>query len=172
MSASLLDHFACLEDPRVERNQRHALLDSVLLTVCAVVSGAHGWEAIEEFGREQLDGLRTCGRFDNGAPSHDGIANGVSRLTPKQAQSGVTSVGNGLDPREADVSRRQVVPPAGVAQVLPDQAPADRQGLPVRRLRRLQPALWACSTCPPIRAPLPARVASRRCLGPARRGVG
>jgi len=83
MSASLLDHFACLEDPRVERNQRHALLDSVLLTVCAVVSGAHGWEAIEEFGREQLDGLRTCGRFDNGAPSHDGIANGVSRLTPK-----------------------------------------------------------------------------------------
>jgi len=29
MSASLLQHFAALEDPRVERNQRHALLDIV-----------------------------------------------------------------------------------------------------------------------------------------------
>jgi|APHig6443718053_1056840.scaffolds.fasta_scaffold70919_1 predicted transposase YbfD/YdcC len=83
MSASLLEHFASLEDPRVERNQRHALLDIVLLTVCAVVSGAHGWEAIEEFGHAKLDWLRQFGRFDNGVPSHDCIANVVSRLTPK-----------------------------------------------------------------------------------------
>jgi hypothetical protein len=55
MSSSFLEHFASLEDPRVERNQRHALLDIVLLTVCAVVSGADGWGAIEEFGREKLD---------------------------------------------------------------------------------------------------------------------
>jgi predicted transposase YbfD/YdcC len=83
MSASLLEHFASLEDPRVERNQRHALLDIVLLTVCAVVSGAHGWEAIEEFGHAKLDWLRKFGRFDNGVPSHDCVANVVSRLTPK-----------------------------------------------------------------------------------------
>jgi predicted transposase YbfD/YdcC len=83
MSASLLDHFASLEDPRVERNQRHALLDIVLLTVCAVVSGAPGWEAIEEFGHAKLDWLCTFGRFDNGVPSHDCIAGVISRLTPK-----------------------------------------------------------------------------------------
>ena len=83
MSTSLLDHFASLEDPRVERNQRHALLDIVLLTVCAVVSGAPGWEAIEEFGQAKLDWLRKFGRFDNGVPSHDCIAGVISRLTPK-----------------------------------------------------------------------------------------
>jgi hypothetical protein len=83
MSARLLDHFAALEDPRVERNQRHALLDIVLLTVCAVVSGADGWEAIEDFGREKLDWLRQFARFDNGVPSHDCVANVISRLTPK-----------------------------------------------------------------------------------------
>jgi hypothetical protein len=83
MSASLLDHFASLEDPRVERNQRHALLDIVLLTVCAVVSGADGWEAIEDFGREKLEWLRRFALFDNGVPSHDCIANVISRLTPK-----------------------------------------------------------------------------------------
>lgn len=47
MSASFLEHFAPLQDSRVERNQRHALLDIVLLVVCAVASGADGWEAIE-----------------------------------------------------------------------------------------------------------------------------
>ena len=83
MSASLLEHFSSLQDPRVERNQRHALLDIVLLAVCAVVSGADGWESIEEFGREKLDWLRQFGRFAHGVPSHDCIANVISRLTPK-----------------------------------------------------------------------------------------
>ncbi len=83
MSASLLEYFSSLPDPRVERNQRHALLDLVLLAVCAVVSGADGWESIEEFGREKLDWLRQFGRFDNGVPSPDGIANVIARLTPQ-----------------------------------------------------------------------------------------
>ena len=59
------------------------MLDIVLLVVCAVVSGADGWESIEEFGREKRDWLRQFGRFANGVPSHDGIANVISRLTPK-----------------------------------------------------------------------------------------
>jgi hypothetical protein len=33
-----------LGDPRIERHKRHALADLVLLTICAVVSGANGWE--------------------------------------------------------------------------------------------------------------------------------
>jgi hypothetical protein len=47
-----------LEAPRLERNQRHALLDILLRTVCAAVSGADGWEAVEDFGGEKLDWLR------------------------------------------------------------------------------------------------------------------
>jgi hypothetical protein len=82
MSGSFLEHFAPLQDPRVERNQRHALLDIVLLVVCAVASGADGWEGIEEFGREKLAWLRKFAPFANGVPSHDCIANVVSRLTP------------------------------------------------------------------------------------------
>ena len=87
MSAGLLAHFALLEDPRIERNKRHALLDIVLLTICAVVSGADGWEAIEEFGHEKLDWPRRFAPFGNGVPSHDCIANVVSRLSPKGFQA-------------------------------------------------------------------------------------
>jgi len=86
VSASLLMHFAPLEDPRIERNKLHALSDIMLLTVCAVVSGADGWEAIEEFGREKLEWLRRFAPFKNGVPSHDCIANVVARLSPKGFQ--------------------------------------------------------------------------------------
>ena len=57
MSASLPQHFSSLEDPRIERNQRHALLDILLLTVCAVVSGADG-SAAALAALEDLDFIR------------------------------------------------------------------------------------------------------------------
>ena len=87
MSAGIVQHFASLEDPRIDRNKLHALIDIVLLTICAVVSGADGWEAIEDFGREKLDWLRRFAPFRNGVPSHDCIANVVSRLSPKGFQA-------------------------------------------------------------------------------------
>ena len=48
---SLIEHFAKLQDPRVDRNKKHELIDVIVLCVCAVVSGANGWSDIEEFGR-------------------------------------------------------------------------------------------------------------------------
>ena len=86
MSASILEHFRPLQDPRIERNKLHALPDILLLTVCAVVSGADGWEGIEEFGREKLEWLRQFAPFTNGVPSHDCVANVLSRLSPKGFQ--------------------------------------------------------------------------------------
>ena len=51
MALSLQEAFSSLEDPRIERHKRHQLLDIIILTICAVISGAEGWEAIEAFGR-------------------------------------------------------------------------------------------------------------------------
>ena len=51
MSASIIEHFAPLPDFRVERNKLYPLPEILLLVVCAVLSGAEGWEAIEEFGK-------------------------------------------------------------------------------------------------------------------------
>ncbi len=58
MTASLIEHFSALDDPRIERNKAHALIDIIVLSISAVASGANGWEGIEEFGKEKLDGLR------------------------------------------------------------------------------------------------------------------
>ncbi|MEI6709187.1 MAG: transposase family protein, partial [Methylococcales bacterium] len=47
MALSLQEAFSSVEDPRVERNKRHQLMDIIILTICAVINGAEGWEAIE-----------------------------------------------------------------------------------------------------------------------------
>jgi len=82
MSASLLEHFASLQDPRIERNKRHQLLDIIVLSICAVASGAEGWEAIEQFGHTKQDWLRQYVPLANGIPSHDCIAYVLSRVSP------------------------------------------------------------------------------------------
>ncbi len=82
MSASLIDHFSSLEDPRIERNKRHALLDILVLVVSAVCSNAKGWEAIEDFGHAKLDWLRQYVPLANGVPSHDCIEYVMARLSP------------------------------------------------------------------------------------------
>ncbi|MFZ0254987.1 MAG: transposase family protein [Gammaproteobacteria bacterium] len=58
MNASLLEHVSRLKDPRIERHKRHALLDIMVLIICAVVSGVEGWEDMAAFGREKLRWLR------------------------------------------------------------------------------------------------------------------
>ena len=80
MSLSLQEAFSTLEDPRIERHKRHQLLDIIVLTICAVVSGAEGWEAMEAFGQAKHKWLKKWIPLDNGIPSHDCIARVMSRL--------------------------------------------------------------------------------------------
>lgn len=82
MCLSLVECFSSLEDPRVERHKRHQLLDIIILTICAVISGAEGWEAIEKFGEDKIDWLRKWIPLENGIPSHDCIARVMARLEP------------------------------------------------------------------------------------------
>ena len=51
----LIEHFAALEDPRVERTRVHPLLGIVAIAVCAVIAGAESWNDMEEFGQATED---------------------------------------------------------------------------------------------------------------------
>jgi predicted transposase YbfD/YdcC len=84
MATDLIEHFSLLEDPRMERNKAHELIDIIVLTICALASGAEGWEAIEDFGKEKLEWLRHYVALKNGVPSHDCIAYVLRRLSPKK----------------------------------------------------------------------------------------
>lgn len=86
MSANFIQHFATIEDPRIDRCKRHELMDILFLSVCAVLSNAEGWEDIEDFGHTKLDWLKKYFPFANGIPKHDTIARVLSRLSPTAIQ--------------------------------------------------------------------------------------
>lgn len=79
-----LKHFEEMPDPRIERKKKHLLMDVLVLTLCAVISGATSWESIEDFGNKRESWLKTFLELPNGIPSHDTISRVFSLLNPQQ----------------------------------------------------------------------------------------
>lgn len=80
------EHFADLEDPRVDRTKLHQLLDIMIIAICAVICGADTWVAVEEFGSAKIDWFRTFLELPNGIPSHDTFGRVFALLDPEQFQ--------------------------------------------------------------------------------------
>jgi predicted transposase YbfD/YdcC len=82
-TASIVEYFASVPDPRIQRSQRHPLASVLVLSLCAVVCGADSFVAIEHFGRAREDWLETFLELPNGIPSHDTIGRIFAMLDPK-----------------------------------------------------------------------------------------
>ena len=91
LSPRIVDHFSDIEDPRIERNKLHKLIDILTITICAVVCNADTWEDIEEFGKAKEGWFRKYLHLANGIPSHDTIRRVFIRLKPEQLQSSFLS---------------------------------------------------------------------------------
>ncbi|WP_329809431.1 transposase family protein, partial [Escherichia coli] len=59
----LMGHISIIPDYRQAWKVEHKLSDILLLTICAVISGAEGWEDIEDFGETHLDFLKQYGDY-------------------------------------------------------------------------------------------------------------
>lgn len=84
VSIPIAEHFAEIADPRIERTKRHLLLDIVLLSICAVIAGAEGWEDIEEFGKQKMEWLKRFLELPNRIPSHDTISRVFRLIKPAE----------------------------------------------------------------------------------------
>lgn len=82
-SARLFDHFAQVKDPR-SSNARHLLFDIFVIALCAVISGAEGWEDMEEYGQAQAEWFEQFLELPHGIPSHDTFRRVLSRLKPDE----------------------------------------------------------------------------------------
>jgi predicted transposase YbfD/YdcC len=79
-------HFADLPDPRIDRTRLHNLMDIVVIAVCAVISGAEGWEDIAKYGVAKYDWLKTFLALPHGIPSHDTFRRVFCLLDPAAFQ--------------------------------------------------------------------------------------
>ena len=83
----LIEHFQGLEDPRSHVNRFHLLTDVIVISICAVLAGADGPTAIEEWAKTQVAWLKKHLRLPHGVPSHDTIGRVLSCLRPSAFQS-------------------------------------------------------------------------------------
>lgn len=86
-TSTIIEYFDTLEDPRIERTKRHALIDIIAISICAVICGADGPVDIEQYAREKEEWLKTFLALPNGIPSHDTIGRVLARIDPQQFQS-------------------------------------------------------------------------------------
>jgi hypothetical protein len=67
LNTSFFEHFANLEDPRIERSKEHLLKDIIAIAILAIISGADGWVAIEAYGNA-IDGKTMKQSYERNDP--------------------------------------------------------------------------------------------------------
>jgi predicted transposase YbfD/YdcC len=63
--------------------KRHVLSDMLTIAICAVICGADGWSAVEEFGRAKHKWFATFLQLPHGVPSHDTFGRVFAALDPR-----------------------------------------------------------------------------------------
>jgi len=91
VTASIVEHVRSLEDPRIERTQKHLVLASLVIAVCTLLTGGEGVQDMEFFGKSTLPWLQTFLAFPHGIPSHDTCGRVFARLNPQRFQACLVS---------------------------------------------------------------------------------
>jgi predicted transposase YbfD/YdcC len=82
----IAEYFEKVPDFRVDRTKRHLLIDILIITICAVISGAEDWKEIALYGRKKKDWLKSFLELPNGIPSHYTFRRVFLYLDPEKLQ--------------------------------------------------------------------------------------
>jgi len=82
----LVQRLSGIEDPRVTGRCDHALVDILLIALCATMAGAEGWDDMEAWGEANEERLRGYVGLRNGVPGHDTIRRVFEAIDPKRLE--------------------------------------------------------------------------------------
>jgi len=55
----LIDILSSLNDPRIDRTEKHDLIDILVIAICAAICGAKSWVQIEDFGEAKKEWFKS-----------------------------------------------------------------------------------------------------------------
>lgn len=101
-TASIVEHFASIPDPRLDRRKRHKLSDIFFITLCTVICGANDWASIEQFGRAKEKWFTNVLDLKHGIPSHDTFGRVFGLIDSHHSQNQQSGEGREAQARWAD----------------------------------------------------------------------
>ena len=91
IQSSLLGYVEEVEDPRVQRTQKHKLTDILVIAILSIIAGGEGWEDMEEYGIAKEEWLRDFLELPNGIPSDDTFRRVFERIQPASLEKCLNS---------------------------------------------------------------------------------
>ena len=86
-NSKLMSIFGTVDDPRSHINQRHDIVDILLIGIISVICGAETWKQMVEFASSKEDFLQKFLKLENGIPSEDTINRLFSAIDSNQLES-------------------------------------------------------------------------------------
>ena len=83
---NLLGYVEEIEDPRVQRTQKHILKEILAIAILAVIAGSQGWEDMENYGIAKQEWLSKFLELPHGIPSDDTFRRVFERIDPESLQ--------------------------------------------------------------------------------------
>lgn len=102
-SASLMDHFSAVSDPREGWRVLYPLRELLLLVLSATLAGMEDFVEIKLWGDQRLDFLRRFYPYERGIPSHDTLTDLVNALDPAVFKACFSAWVDGLRDSEPDL---------------------------------------------------------------------
>ena len=99
---AFLDHFSGLEDKREAWKVLYPVNEILLVTLCAVLADADGWEDIEDYGESKLELLRQILPYKQGIPSDDTLRRFFRAINPEAFKQAFVGFVRALLPQVAD----------------------------------------------------------------------
>jgi predicted transposase YbfD/YdcC len=81
---SLVEHFATITDPRINRTKDHPLVHVLVIGICTLLCGGETFNDMEDFGHAKREWFETFLDLSNGIPSHDTFNRVFSAINPKE----------------------------------------------------------------------------------------
>ena len=93
---SLMECFAEIEDPRINRRRRHLFIDIIVIATCAVICNADTWKDMSIWGQTHEPWLSKMLELPGGIPTRDTFRRTISRIDPDAFQQAFINWVSGL----------------------------------------------------------------------------